>query len=188
MSPTSEISAKLIEQLKQRFDEVSRNEAARYYCAKHYRRIYYLLGIPTAVITALVSSSLFYFLQIEATLPQKIALASASAIAAVLSSVQIFLQPLKTAETNLSCGFKLYVLRLKLEDTLASLEMSNNEDIRKVLSETTQKLELISTSVPEIPTWVWRKYCNPNDGKSNLLEHTPPPNNSMDARAKQRLS
>lgn len=172
MSSDSEISPKLIQQLKQRFDEVSRNETARYYCAKHYRRIYYLLGIPTAIISALVSSSLFYFLQIEATLPQKIALASASAIAAILSSVQIFLQPLKTAETNLSCGFKLYVLRLKLEDAIASLELSSNEDIKKILSETTQKLELISTSVPEIPTWIWKKYCKPEDGNIALIQPT----------------
>jgi hypothetical protein len=164
MATNQNVNAALVGQIKQRYNEISSNEAARYYCAKHYRRLHYLLGIPAAVITALVSSSLFYFLQTNATTSQKIALASASALAAVLSSVQTFLQPLKTAEVNLSCGYRLYVLRLKLEEVLAGVELSTNEDIKKALSETTQKMELISASVPEIPTWIWRKYCNPNDG------------------------
>ena len=167
MAANPNLSAGLVKQLNQRYAEVSRNEAAHYYCAKYYRRLHYLFGIPVAVISALVSSALFYFLQSNATTSQKIALASASALAAVFSSLQIFLQPSKTAEVNLSCGYSLYVLRLKLEDVLAGLELSNNEDLKKALAETTQKMELISAKVPEIPTRIWRRYCNPQDGKLN---------------------
>jgi hypothetical protein len=158
MSSNSPLKTGLLEQIRGRYDEVSKNENARYFCAKHYRRLHYIIGVPSAIIAALVSSSLFFFLQSGATREQQIALASAGALSAILSGLQLFLQLSKTAEANLNCGFSLYVLRLKLEDQIAGIASNRDEELQAILAETTQRLELISKGVPEIPTWIWKRY------------------------------
>lgn len=159
MSTESKVTPGIANLIKQRHGEVYRNEQARYQCAKEYRRLHYWLGIPTVIITAAISSSLFYLLENNATQYQKFILASISAIAAVLVSVQTFLEPSKLAEKNVDCGRGLYGLRMKLEHFVAKLDSVQNEEAEEFLKQTSSEMEKVSAGVPEIPTRIWKKYC-----------------------------
>jgi len=173
MSTEAKVTPGIANLIRQRYEEVYRNEQARYQCAKEYRRFHYWLGVPTVIITAAISSSLFYLLESNAAQYQKLILASISAIAAVLVSVQTFLEPSKLAEKNVDCGRGLYGLRMKLENFVAKLDSVGDEEAEQFLDQTSTEMEKISVGVPEIPTRIWKKYC----------EVLTPPNNSFNRRA-----
>ena len=159
--------------IRQRYGEVYRNEQARYQCAKVYRRFHYWLGIPTVIITAAVSSSLFYLLEGSATPRQKLILAAISAVATILVSVQTFLEPSKLAEKNVDCGRGLYGLRMRLENFAATLESVQEEEAERFLAQTSDEMEKISAGVPEIPARIWKKYCEAEAPPNNAFDLTP---------------
>jgi len=159
MSAESKVTKGIANLIRQRYEEVYRNEQARYQCAKEYRRLHYWLGIPTVIITAAISSSLFYLLENNATQYQKLILAAISAIAAILVSIQTFLEPSKLAEKNVDCGRGLYGLRMKLENFMAKLDSVGDREAEQFLEQTSTEMEKISAGVPEIPTRIWKKYC-----------------------------
>lgn len=159
--PANEQSIKqaLVNSLESLLEEISNNENARYALAKFYRMIFRWLGIWAAVISVLVSGSLFCLIQSQANENTKIVLAIISTVGAIISGIQVFMQPQNLAEINRSCGYELLCLRKKLQPIIDGKDMYSCSELNKHLIEISENYAKASKGVPEIPAGVWKKYC-----------------------------
>ena len=127
---------------------------AHYEAAKPLSRANYNLGIPVALLSAFVGTSIFATLQKDqADIRLRIAVGIISVLAAVLSSLQTFLRLSERADRHRAAAVRYGALRRELETAIAKGGPYEDELVAGVR----EKLDSISSDSPEIPARVWTK-------------------------------
>ena len=127
---------------------------ALYEAAKPLSRANYNLGIPVALLSAFVGTSIFATLQKDqADTRLRILIGIISVLAAVLASLQTFLRLSERAEKHRAAAVRYGALRRELEAAIA--KGGPYED--KLVAGVREKLDSISSDSPEIPARVWTK-------------------------------
>ena len=126
---------------------------AHYEAAKPLASRNYWLGVPVAVLSGLVGTSIFATLQEQPDLAFKIGVGIISVLAAVLASLQTFLRFSERAEKHRAAAVRYGALRREVETAIA--KGGPFED--KLVDGLREKLDSISSDSPEIPDRVWKK-------------------------------
>jgi hypothetical protein len=129
------------------------NQFAHYEAIKPLSSGNYKLGIPVALLTGLVGTSIFATLETEADISIRIAVGIVSILAAVLSSLQTFLRLSERAEKHRAVAVRYGALRRELETAIAK----GGPYPEKLVDGLREKLDSISSEAPEIPDRVWKK-------------------------------
>lgn len=74
------------------YEKVRRAQIAQYSAANKSRRLHFILGIPTAIISATTGTFIFYGVE-SISLSMPVIIASLSLIASILASIQTFIGP-----------------------------------------------------------------------------------------------
>ena len=126
---------------------------AHYEAAKPLSSANYKLGVPVAVLSGLVGTSIFATLQEQPNLAFKIVVGIVSVLAAVLASLQTFLRFSERAEKHRAAAVRYGALRREVETAVAKGGPYDD----KVVDGLREKLDSISSDSPEIPDRVWKK-------------------------------
>jgi hypothetical protein len=94
------------------------SQAAHYETAKPLSRAHFLLGVPVAIISAVVGTSVFASLESTVELKWKIIIGLASILAAILASIQTFLRFEERAESHRLIAGRCAILRREIEQLL----------------------------------------------------------------------
>lgn len=129
------------------------NQFAHYEAIKPLSSANYKLGIPVAVLSGLVGTSIFATLQEEADVGFRIGVGIVSVLVAVLSSLQTFLRLSERAEKHRAVAVRYGGLRRELETAIAK----GGPYEEKLVEGLREKLDSISSESPEIPDRVWKK-------------------------------
>jgi SMODS and SLOG-associating 2TM effector domain family 4 len=138
------------------------NQFAHYEALKPLASANYKLGIPVAILSALVGTSIFATLQHETAIGFRIGVGFVSVLAAVLASIQTFLRFTERAEKHRAAAARYGALRRELEAVIS--KGGPFED--KVVQGLREKLDAISSESLEIPESIWKK-------TESLLENRP---------------
>src|SRR6476619_670260 len=127
---------------------------AHYEAAKPLSRANYNLGIPVALLSGFVGTSIFATLQKDqADIRLRIAVGIISVLAAVLASLQTFLRLSERAEKHRAAAVRYGALRRELETAIAKGGPYDD----KLVHGLREKMDSISSESPEIPTRVWNQ-------------------------------
>lgn len=129
------------------------NQFAHYEAAKPLSSANYKLGIPVALLSGLVGTSIFATLQKAADIGFRIGVGIVSVLVAVLSSLQTFLRLSERAEKHRAVAVRYGALRRELETAIAK----GGPYEEKLVDNLREKLDSISSESPEIPERVWKK-------------------------------
>jgi hypothetical protein len=61
-----------------------------------------------------------------------------------------------------------------MENFVAKLDLVKDEEAEEFLEQTSSEMEKASAGVPEIPTRIWKKYCEREAPINNSLSSTRP--------------
>jgi len=126
---------------------------AHYEAIKPLASANYKLGIPVALLSGLVGTSIFATLQKQADLGFRITIGIVSVLAAVLASLQTFLRLSERAEKHRAVAVRYGALRRELETAIAKGGPYDD----KLVHGLREKMDSISSESPEIPTRVWNQ-------------------------------
>jgi hypothetical protein len=129
------------------------NQFAHYEAIKPLSSGNYKLGIPVALLSGLVGTSIFATLQAETAIGFRIAVGIISVLAAVLASLQTFLRLSERAEKHRAVAVRYGALRRELETAIAK----GGPYEEKLVDGLREKVDSISSEAPEIPDRVWKK-------------------------------
>jgi hypothetical protein len=129
------------------------NQFAHYEAIKPLSSANYKLGVPVALLSAVVGTSIFATLQEETAIGFRIGAGIVSVLAAVLASLQTFLRLSERAEKHRTVGARYGALRRELEAAIAK----GGPYEEKLVDGLREKLDSISSEAPEIPDRVWKK-------------------------------
>ena len=129
------------------------NQFAHYEAIKPLSSGNYKLGIPVAILSGLVGTSIFATLETEADITLRIVIGIISILAAVLASLQTFLRLSERAEKHRAVAVRYGALRRELETAIAK----GGPYQEKLVEGLREKLDSISSEAPEIPDRVWKK-------------------------------
>lgn len=85
------------ELLEKWYEKVRRGQIAQYSAANRARRLYYFLGIPTALFSALAGGFIFYGIE-EFTFGLPLVISILGLLASIFASIQTFLGPSSVIE------------------------------------------------------------------------------------------
>jgi hypothetical protein len=114
----------------------------------------YWLGIPAAILSTLVGTSVFASLQKQPELWQQIAVGLASVTAAVLASMQTLLGYSERAEKHRVAGAKYGALGRELEQMITS----NIEYPSEAIAEVRKRLDDLAVESPNNPIPIYPKF------------------------------
>jgi hypothetical protein len=129
------------------------NQFAHYEAIKPLSSGNYKLGIPVAILSGLVGTSIFATLETEADISLRIVIGIISILAAVLASLQTFLRLSERAEKHRAVAVRYGALRRELETAIAK----GGPYPEKLVDGLREKLDSISSEAPEISDRVWKK-------------------------------
>jgi hypothetical protein len=129
------------------------NQFAHYEAIKPLSGANYKLGVPVALLSGLVGTSIFATLETEADISVRIIVGIIAVLAAVLSSLQTFLRLSERAEKHRAVAVRYGALRRELETAIAK----GGPYEAKLVDGLREKLDSISSESPEIPDRVWKK-------------------------------
>lgn len=110
-----------------------------------------LLGVPAAVLSTIVGTTVFAALQKSIEIRIQIAIGLISVLAAVLTALQTFLAPGEKAARHRSAAARYGAIRRRIELLLASGVSSSDSGIERIR----EILDSVAESAPEIPQSVW---------------------------------
>jgi hypothetical protein len=135
---------------------VRESQFAHYNATKPLARANYLLGVPVAILTTIVGTSLFATLESQAGPRFRLLIGLVSLIAAVLASIQTFLRFSERAEKHRGVAARYGSLRRDIEVLQARGEPYDATKVDSIQ----QKLNAVSTEAPEISERIWRQTEN----------------------------
>ncbi len=117
----------------------------------------YLLGGPAVLLTAFVGTAVFGAIEKQVITPAwQIALASLSAMAAVLTAMQTFFGFAEKTEIHKKLGSAYGNIRRDIEQMLA-LPRSLRPDPKTTLDRIRADLDKISGEGPVVSDWLWKR-------------------------------
>ena len=133
-----------------RESQFSHNEAA-----KNFDRCRYFIGIPAAILSTIVGTSVFASLGKTIDPYMQIIVGLISVLAAVLSALQTILRYSERAEMHRSSAARYGSIRRKVEEILVSNKGDSelNSDIRSIR----QEIDKLAKDAPNIPEKTWEK-------------------------------
>ena len=91
------------------------NQHAHYQAYEYYSRLHYYISLPVVILTSIVGTTVFATLQKDVNLWAKLAVASISVAAAVLSGLQAFLRYSERSEKHRTAANGYGAIRRKIE-------------------------------------------------------------------------
>lgn len=146
-----ELNSGVLRLISDWFRRVRESQRAHYECGTRFMRFNYLLGIPTIVLSAAVGTTVFAYLDKQATGELKIALGLVSVLAAVLSGLQTFLSFAERANRHRITGAKYGAIRRRLE-TLKTLPPEDEQALRRELESIKQAMDELAENAPHVPS------------------------------------
>lgn len=120
---------------------------AHYETARFYRQWHYRLGIPAALSATIVGTTVYATIDKSTDLRIKIAAGVFGVLAAVLTSLQTFLQLSERAEKHRAIATQYSSVGKELEILIAT----NQEPDQKKLDELRAKYDAVDKDAPSIP-------------------------------------
>lgn len=135
-------------------------QVAYFYACSKSRRAYYLLGVPTVILSAIVGTAIFAGAGtgVEAENEDfyiRMLLGTISVIATVLSALQTFFNFSEAANRNARAGEMYASIRRQIEETLA-LPAELRASPKQYLESIRKQMDEAGTKTPEISRRVWR--------------------------------
>ena len=163
-----EDAERLLEDWHRRFYTL---QNCHYEVARIHRRRNYMMGVPVAVLTALVGGSIFAALEASVSPAVQITVGLLSFVAAALSSVHTFLGYAERAEKNRIAGANYGALRRRAEQELV-LPTTDGEKLRALITEIREKSDRYAKESPEIPSRVYEKWKRKEPSRTRPVRPT----------------
>lgn len=141
------------------------SQFAHYEAANHLKKLNYWYGIPVVVITSIVGTSVFSSINSTEVFDNttSIALGAISVVAAVLSSLQTFLNFSERAEKHRITAARYGIARRALESILVrATDDVTQDDIAKIQKE----IDSLAADAPNISTRVFEKAMKKQEADS----------------------
>jgi hypothetical protein len=135
------------------YQRVVKTQKAHYLSAHHFGSRKYWLGIPTIGLSTLVGTSVFATLQQKPELWLQITVGLLSVVAALLASLQTFLNYSERAEKHRVAGAKYGALGRELEQ-LRAVETAPSAE---AISDIRKRLDDLAVESPNNPLRLWRR-------------------------------
>jgi hypothetical protein len=142
------------ELLDEWFRRVRESQFAHYEASKSLVHKKYFLGVPVVVLSALSGAFAFATLGSQSNVYLQILFGFVSVFAAVLASLQTFLQHSERAEKHRSVAGKYGSLRREIELLIAGSSTPYDKDKLALIKE---KINLLSEEAPEISQKTWQR-------------------------------
>jgi len=127
---------------------------AHHEAAKYYQRLHLIFGVPTVVISALLSTTVFATLEHSNVTSIKYILSILSVVMVVMSSLQAFLRYAELSERHKTAAAQIGEVRRDLEQHLAFV---NTPITELAVEELRKKWDAADRQAPTIPTSIYRK-------------------------------
>lgn len=127
---------------------------AHYDAARHYSRRHYWFGVPAAVLSAIVGSTVFASLEHDVDSRLRFLVATLSMAAAILIALQTFLGYSERAEKHRMTGARYGATSRELEVLLTEPEETLKTKT-KLVESTRQRLDTLAAEAPSIPNAIW---------------------------------
>ena len=132
------------------------SQFAHYEVANNYAGYHKNFGIPTIIVAAIVSCSVFAAIQKEGGEEVKFIAAVLSILSVVLASLQTFLKLFETSAAHKAAGAEYAALRRQLEVIHASSKVKDPLQIAEI----GEKISALATKVPNISKKVFDRIHN----------------------------
>lgn len=109
--------------LKDWFRRARESQEVHYESEKFFKRIHYALGIPAAILSAIVGTTIYAVMESEADESMKLVLGCISMLSAALIALNTFLGCSLKAEKHRAAGASYASIRRKLERMKTSQEL-----------------------------------------------------------------
>src|SRR5262245_23291513 len=129
---------------------VRQNQHIHYACANFFSRLNYMIGIPGFVLSFVVGTAVFAYIERDATPRGKIVLGLVSLLAGILGSLHTLLGLSERTEKHRTTSARYGSARRRLEALIATGDPSH-ESLRARLGQIIRKLDAVSEVSPEVP-------------------------------------
>jgi hypothetical protein len=144
----------LIRWLKRlRESQFAHNEAS-----KNFNRYRYFIGIPSAILSTIVGTSVFASLGKTVDPRMQIIVGLISVLAAVLSALQTILRYSERAELHRSSAANYGSLRRKIEEIL--VQNKDDSELNSDISSIRQEIDNLAKDAPNFSDRIWGKAIN----------------------------
>jgi len=126
---------------------------AHYAAEERCSHLHYLLGVPAAILAAIVGTAVFASLDTAVDTRIKIAVGFTSIVAAVLSGIQTFLRYSERADRHRVAASKYGAIRRHLEQLL----IYPDQVTYSVVDEIRKALDALSADAPNISAKLWAR-------------------------------
>lgn len=130
---------------------------AHYILASDYEKKNLKFGVPIVILSSIAGTSIFASLESSPETWIKILIGCLSITAAVLASLQTFLDYNKQAERHKNAGTKYGTLRREIEERISLLDSENITD-KKFIEDFRKKWDALDQESPTIPSKVYDEY------------------------------
>lgn len=142
-----------------------RAQKMNYASAEYYSRRHLLLGIVATILTTIVGTSVFLTLETNVAIGWKIATGLLSITAAVLASLQTFLQYGEKAGAHTATAAEYGAVKRQLEQSLI-MARAGNVNIDAILTPIREKMDRLAQQGPQPPECVYKKSMAVMPGRS----------------------
>jgi len=127
-----------------------RSQKMNYGAADYYSKLNIYFGVPVAILSTIIGTSVFITLESEVALGWKIATGLFSILAAVLSSLQTFLGFSDKAAKHRSAAAGYGAIKRELEQAMLLIK-TESADYNKVLTNIRERLDHLAKDAPQPP-------------------------------------
>lgn len=139
-------------------DNAKRAQIAHFESANRFSRLNYWLGIPVVVLSAIVGTSVFATLQKSVTPHIQIAIGMISVLAAILASLQTFLNFNNRASKHHTTASEYESVKRQIQEALV-LQNFGAKSCAQQIAQVRGKLDSAGKNAPPIPSKIWNVAC-----------------------------
>lgn len=130
---------------------VRESQYVYYELGAHYGRLHFYIGIPSITLSAIVGTAVFALLDSSGTATIKLFLGLISIAAAVLTSLQTFLQLSERAEQYRTCAAEFSSIRRSLE-LFRSHPPTDENEMYEQIDLIRKRMDVIAHESPQVPS------------------------------------
>ena len=136
------------------------NQTAHHDAAQYYANLHYWLGIPAAILSTIVGTTVFATLQKPSDTNYlkiiPIVVGGISVLSAIFAGLQTFLRLAERAEQHRAAGAEYSSVR-RLLDEIRHLPAASRGPCKDFLDEIRSRLDQLAKNSPNVPNRVWRR-------------------------------
>jgi hypothetical protein len=133
-----------------------RSQKGNYGAAQFYGSLNMWLGIPAAILAAVVGTSVFATLESDVEPIWKIVAGLISIVAAILSSLQTFLALGDRSAKHRAAAAEYGAIKREIEEITLTLKSSGRVPA-DLLGQVRKKLDDLARETPQVPNRIWSK-------------------------------